>query len=121
MNVIKFIKSKMFANRRALISDNAQDLLLYRQLRDAENKLHKTRESLQQRLALRNITGNEVRHPVSATEPGPIEEIECLRREVLQREADYQRAQLHVRAYFYSEACCGPAPESGLAAGQPAQ
>jgi len=112
--------------------DAGHDLMLYRQLRRAESKLHETRECLQRKLALQHTIPDEcppcmqdaddANYPRSAGRQEQFQqEIELLQREVAQREADYEHAQMSVRAYFYLEAYPGRLPESELTAGHPAQ
>lgn len=137
MNVVRFIINKMNACRPVRSTEETPDLALYRQLRRTENKLHEARECLNRKLASQQkivhtcasgVQSGEVsqyaRTPAEEQATGlsaPQSDIEHLRHEVARLEAEYQNAQMKVRAYFYLETCPGSLPQNELTAGHPAQ
>jgi len=107
MDVAGFIKNKIRAYRPVRRTDDAPGLVLYRQLRRAENELVEARECLNRKIA--------------AQQDMLPSDIDRLRRDVAQLEEEYQSAQMNVRAYFYQEICPVSRPHGELTAGHPAQ
>ena len=122
MNIVQSIRNRMRSSSRAVADE--QDLVLYRQLRSAENKLHDTRVLLgRMQEARRKALAEDV--PARQDSACQLEELQkeiaSVENDVSRLEAEYQHAQMNVRAYFYLGTSVGPRPEAGLMAAQSAQ
>ena len=130
MNIVQCIRNRMCMNKRAVHDE--QDLILYRQLRCAENKLYDARALLAGLLeSKRTMQAAHVstRHNDDASAQQErdcrLEELQkkiaSMESDISRLEADYQQAHMNARTYFYLETSPGPHVQGEAAAGQPAQ
>lgn len=131
MKIVQCIRNRMRmrVNNRSVLDE--QDLVLYRQLRDTENKLHEARGLLAR---MQESRRNAIAECARTTRSGDgldqqdgarqLEEfkkkIAFVESDVNRLESEYQHAQMNVRTYFYLETSPSHLSEAEVVSGQPA-
>jgi len=118
MKAVQYIRSRIRTLARQKDTSAEQDLVLYRQLRQAENKIYASRDLLD---SIVESHRKAVAAKESAQQVQELQnKIHSLEKDIGRLETEYQCAQMNVRTYFYLQPCSDRLPEAEAAAGQPA-